>query len=100
VSVPGPALSPVMAPVNWFFANYSDPVTGYVHAMVPVLGENKIYWRSGDTLGLSTSDTGGAVMHELLHTLGYSDGQIQMGLFGETSRFTTNISDKLAKDCF
>jgi RHS repeat-associated protein len=93
-------VSPVMAPVNWIFDNYSIPGPYFLHAMVPTLGSNQIYWRAGDTLGMSRSDIAGAVMHELLHTMGYSDKQIQTGLFGTTSVQTVNISDRLAKDCF
>jgi hypothetical protein len=43
-------------------------------------------------------------MHELIHTLGPKDGQIQAALFGadsaEVGKNSVNISNKLSQDCF
>jgi len=60
------------------------------------------YWRPGYEVGKSDAEVAGAVMHELLHNMGFSDHDIQMGLFGlgGVSDITDNITQKLKTDCF
>lgn len=63
-----------------------------------------IYFSASFVSKLSTSDAAALLMHELLHTLGSTDPQIQKALFGkdswEVGENSVNISNRLAKDCF
>jgi len=63
-----------------------------------------IYFSSSFAAGLSISDAAALLMHELIHSLGPTDKQIQAALFGakspEVGASTHNISVKLGKDCF
>jgi hypothetical protein len=63
-----------------------------------------IYFNSGYTSGLSTNNAAALLMHELIHTLGLTDTQVQASLFGANSSqvgaASDNITQKFLTDCF
>ena len=73
-----------------------------------LINSNVEYWMPGSASWTFADGSGGYVpsrmdgmlMHELLHNLGATDGQIQTALFGKTDPLTDNISQQLTKDCF
>ncbi|MBY0503918.1 MAG: hypothetical protein K2X03_08405 [Bryobacteraceae bacterium] len=82
--------------------DFADP---QVHALTINLGEPFIFWRPGQ-LGQSSTQSNwlaNNVLHELLHTLGYSDAYIQETLLGKDkvdARNTNNITQHLGEHCF
>ena len=83
------------------------PVAGYAAAEI---GTHNQWWNPGSTLWdptlgyvpLSTGRLDGMVLHELLHNLGYTDGDLQASLMGNSgiSGITDNISQVLTENCF
>ena len=60
----------------------------------------EILFRAGYVAGLSTGQAAAFLLHEVLHTLGGIDAQIQKVLGLPTGNGTENISTKLYNDCF
>lgn len=65
-----------------------------------IYGEQEQFWRPGWEVNADLSVVKGAVVHETLHGLGFTDNDIQIALFGEVSKNTHNITQRLARDCF
>ena len=63
-----------------------------------------IYFSPSFVAGLSAGNAAALLMHELIHTLGPTDPQIQTALFGQGSPQvgapSDNITQKLLTDCF
>jgi hypothetical protein len=77
---------------------FNDPTT-YAQSLIP---GNEIFWRP-NVLGQNRQLNWlfGAVLHELLHNLGFFDPQIQAGLGVAIDPLDTdNISRALAEKCF
>jgi len=65
------------------------------------LGGNKIWWRPGRYEGSVANWIMGAVLHEVLHNVGFDDAQLQTGLLLQLDgTYTDNISVALALNCF
>ena len=87
------------ASVMDIFATHPDT---YALAPIPAAAGTSpvVYWRPGYEQGKSEAELQGAIMHELLHNLGFSDKELQIGLGLDTSARTDNITQELSKDCF
>jgi len=59
-----------------------------------------IYYRAGYQVGKTDAEVRAAVMHELLHNMGFTDTEIQKGLGLEVSDVTDNITQELKRLCF
>jgi hypothetical protein len=84
----------------WTFFDPSSP--NYIRGLdaVTVTNDNTTYFGEGVDANASPDKVAGDVMHELLHSLGFTDKAIQTAFFGHTTYYTGNISDRLATDCF
>jgi RHS repeat-associated protein len=85
----------------------SQYVSGATPAAAALPGSalwGNIYFSSSYVAGLSTANAAALLMHELIHTLGPTDSQIQAALFGASSpqvgALSDNITQKFLKDCF
>ena len=78
--------------VNELFAG------GNVKALAELNGP-RVFIRPGHVSGLSPNQAGGLIMHEVLHNLGLTDGQIKSNLW-LPGLGTKVINDKLLADCF
>jgi len=73
---------------------------GLIAADNTLWDDNTTYFGEGVDANASPDKVAGDVMHELLHSLGFTDDAIQAAFFGHTTYDTGNISDRLATDCF
>jgi len=79
---------------------FADPTH---YAWTPI-GENYIFWRPG-YYGLNRLERnwiGNTLLHEILHTIGYTDKQLQEAFYGPAgvdANNTDNITEHLAKHC-
>jgi Zn-dependent protease with chaperone function len=85
----------------------SQYVSGGTKAAAALPGSplwGNIYFSSSFVAGLPTSSVAGLLMHELSHTLGATDTQIQAALFGagspQVGAPSDNITQKFVTDCF
>ncbi len=85
----------------------SQYVSGSTAAATALPGSalwGNIYLNPTAFKNLPISDAAGLLMHEVLHTLGLIDPQIQTALWGagspQVGAASVNITDKLATDCF
>jgi hypothetical protein len=82
----------------------NSPLTKGESAVAGSALAGNIYFQSGYVNSLSVQNAAALLMHEVLHTLGAYDTQIQSALFGagsaEVDAASDNITQKLLKDCF
>ncbi|MBY0505370.1 MAG: hypothetical protein K2X03_15760 [Bryobacteraceae bacterium] len=90
-------------------ATNQDPFERYVHSQmlnlatyaVAAVGFPEIWWRPGSTVKPSSLKwLLGALLHELLHNVGFSDNELQDSFGLPRSDNTDNISDFLQQNCF
>lgn len=70
-----------------------------LYAQTPVPGTVQ-FWRPGYEIGKDPSEVRGAVLHELLHSIGFSDTDVQLGLKISVQDKTDNITQTLQEKCF
>jgi hypothetical protein len=100
VTFPLPNGQVFTGPISQVFTPGNPNYQSGVDALTPN-GTNTEYWATGFANGANASYLAGSLMHEILHNLGFGDTQIQSSIPGLTvSPYTSNISDKLATDCF
>jgi hypothetical protein len=87
-------------------ANYvsSKTQTDAATALPGSLLYGAIFFAPGDLSKMTNAQAAALLMHELIHTLGLTDTQIQSALFGPESpkvgQASENITDQLYQDCF
>lgn len=87
-------------PISSFFDPKSPNYVSGLYAFTP-FSDSVSYWAPADTSGTDPNRLAGTVMHELLHSLGFTDTAIQSAFtLSVTASDTDNISRKLATDCF
>ena len=100
VTLPLPNGQVFTGPVSQVFTPGNPNYQSGVKALTQT-GTNTEYWAPNFSNGLNASYIAGSLMHEIIHNLGFGDTQIQSSIPGLTvSPYTSNISDKLATDCF
>ena len=91
---------------NETIGHYTNPGsgTGAVSALPGSALWGNIYFSAHYVNGLTLQMTAALLMHELIHTLGFTDTQIQGALFGANSpqvgQLSGNITTQLNTDCF
>ncbi len=87
----------------------SGYVSGGTKAVTALPGSalwGNIYFDSSYVVGLSTATAAALLMHEVIHSLGATDDQIQLALFGpqlsggQVGAPSDNITQKFKTDCF
>jgi hypothetical protein len=94
-----PSGKTVTASISSFFDPNSPNYLKGISAFTPFSASTS-YWLPGDTSSTDYNVLAGAVMHELLHSLGFTDSAIQKAFGLAVTDLTENISKKLTTDCF
>jgi hypothetical protein len=84
--------------ISTFFAN--SPGTMAQAGLAGSALAGSIFFRSGYVESLSPGNTAALLMHEVIHTLGPTDSQLQKALGLSVGAPSDNITQKLLQDCF
>jgi len=91
------ASKPLFSIAN-YFRNHSDVKA---QASLAISGQpNNIYFSPGFVNSLTVENAAALLTHELIHNLGFVDGQIQGALGLDTKAASDNITQKFLTDCF